>query len=245
MAAAGGRNASAVTGAVAIDLAAEVLHEATDDALVDRSRRPADVEVDDRVGSGHGPLYRCRVAHPLLGILLAAARGRPPAPDGRVEVLPALPGPVDAVVTFTAHGYVVADIDEALVRSQLASDDPGGPSLHGFLAWLAEHLGSRAGQVNVVLAAPGLAGAPPLSLELRDDLARIHRVARAARYRGELRVYSSDGDGAVLVLGRGLAGRQEAAFEVEPARRGRGVGRGLALAARHPAGRLRSCRSHS
>lgn len=116
-------------------------------------------------------------------------------------------------------------------RSWLASDDPGGPSLPGFLAWLAEHLGSRAGQVDVVLAAPGLAGAPPLSLELRDDLARHHRVARAARYRGELRVYSSDG--AVLVLGRGLAGRQEAAFEVEPARRGRGVGRGLALAARH------------
>jgi GNAT superfamily N-acetyltransferase len=39
-------------------------------------------------------------------------------------------------------------------------------------------------------------------------------------------------DGGVLVLGRGLAGRWEAAIEVDPARRGRGLGRALAQAAR-------------
>jgi L-amino acid N-acyltransferase YncA len=36
----------------------------------------------------------------------------------------------------------------------------------------------------------------------------------------------------VLILGRGLAGRLEASFEVEPAQRSRGLGRALALAAR-------------
>jgi GNAT superfamily N-acetyltransferase len=37
----------------------------------------------------------------------------------------------------------------------------------------------------------------------------------------------------VLVLGRGLAGRREVAFEVDPAARDRGLGRLLVAAARH------------
>jgi L-amino acid N-acyltransferase YncA len=37
----------------------------------------------------------------------------------------------------------------------------------------------------------------------------------------------------VLVLGRGLAGRREVSFEVDPARRDRGLGRLLVAAARH------------
>jgi GNAT superfamily N-acetyltransferase len=173
------------------------------------------------------------MAHPLLGVLLEAARGRPPEPDGLVEVLPALPGPVDAVAAFTAHTYVVADIDPELVRSHLRPGDPGGPTLPAFLAWLAAHLGGRAGQVDAVLAALGLEGAPPIELEPRTDLGHHHRVARASRYRSEVRVFASPGRGGVLVLGRGLAGRREAAFEVEPERRGQGLGRALALAARH------------
>jgi GNAT superfamily N-acetyltransferase len=37
----------------------------------------------------------------------------------------------------------------------------------------------------------------------------------------------------VLVLARGLGGRRELAFEVDPARRNRGLGRLLVTAARH------------
>jgi GNAT superfamily N-acetyltransferase len=37
----------------------------------------------------------------------------------------------------------------------------------------------------------------------------------------------------VLVIGRGLAGRWEAAFEVAPEARGQGLGRALAAAALH------------
>jgi len=173
------------------------------------------------------------MAHPLLDVLLDAARGRPPVPDGAVEVLPPLPGPVDAaVVAFTAHSYLVADVDPELARSRLGDGDPGAPTRPAFLTWLAAQLGAMAGQLDAVLAAPGLDGTPPLELELRTDLEHHQRVARANRYRRDLRVFASPGGG-VLVVGRGLAGRWEAAFEVEPERRGRGHGRALALAARH------------
>src|SRR5262249_41899936 len=42
---------------------------------------------------GEGPTaHTVPVAHPLLDVLIDAARGRAPAPDGRVDVLPALAG---------------------------------------------------------------------------------------------------------------------------------------------------------
>ncbi len=173
------------------------------------------------------------MTHPLLKVLLDAARGQPPAPDGTVEVLAPLPGAVDAVVTFTAHSYLAAEVDPELARSRLRPDDPGAATQPAFLTWLAGQLRTRAGQLDAVLAAPGLDGPPPLQLQSRGDLEQHHRVARAGRYRRDLRVFASPGDVGVLVLGRGLAGRWEAAFEVEPKGRGHGLGRGLALAARH------------
>src|SRR6266511_2924799 len=113
------------------------------------------------------------MTHPLLDLLLDAARGRPPAPDGAVEVLPGLPGPVDAVLAFTAHHVSVADVD------------------------------------------------------------RHERVARALHHRAGVAVWSDPEQAGMLLLGRGLAGRRELAFEVEPARRNRGLGRRLVAAARH------------
>jgi GNAT superfamily N-acetyltransferase len=55
------------------------------------------------------------------------------------------------------------------------------------------------------------------------------RVRRAERYRTDVRAYGVAG--AVLVVGRGLAGRWEVSLEVEPAHRGRGLGRALVAAA--------------
>ena len=55
------------------------------------------------------------------------------------------------------------------------------------------------------------------------------RVRRAERYRTDVRVWAAEG--AVLVVGRGLAGRWEVSLEVEPAYRGRGLGRALVAAA--------------
>ena len=62
------------------------------------------------------------------------------------------------------------------------------------------------------------------------------RVRRARRYRDDLAVWA--GDGAVVLMGRGVAGRWEVAVEVDPRRRNQGIGRCAARAARHlvPAG---------
>src|SRR5262249_15440184 len=64
------------------------------------------------------------------------------------------------------------------------------------------------------------------------------RVARADRYRHDVRVYAPVGGGGVLVLGRGVTNRWEIAFEVDDAARRRGLGRALAGGARSllPAG---------
>jgi GNAT superfamily N-acetyltransferase len=173
------------------------------------------------------------VDQPLLRLLEDAARGRPPAADGVVEVWPPPPGRVDAVLAFTAHHVVAATVDPELVAARLPEGDLTAPMSPAFLGWLGERLGSRPGSLDVVLAAGGLGGAPPLELRPGADPARHPRAARALRYRGDLEVWT-DRDGAgVLVLGRGLAGRRELAFEVDPARRNRGLGRLLAAAARH------------
>ena len=178
------------------------------------------------------------MSHPLLKVLLDAAAGRPPAPDGALEVLPPLEGPVDAVVAFTAHSYLVADVDPELARSRLRPGDPGAPTLPAFIAWLATELGARAGHLDAVLAAAALDGPPPLRLEPRADLEDHYRVSGADHHRADLRVFTTPDGAGLLVLGRGLASRWEAGFEVAPERRGRGLGRALATAARHlvPAG---------
>jgi GNAT superfamily N-acetyltransferase len=173
------------------------------------------------------------MTHPLLGVLLDAARGRPPAPDGAVEVLPGLPGPVDAVLAFTAHHLVVADVDPELVAARLPDGDLAAPMSPAFLAWLAGRLGSRPGSVDVVLAAEGLGGDPPLALRRVADRGSHQRVVEALRHRSGLEVWSDPERAGMLLLGRGLAGRRELAFEVEPGRRNRGLGRRLVAAARH------------
>jgi GNAT superfamily N-acetyltransferase len=92
----------------------------------------------------------------------------------------------------------------------------------------------------VVLTAEGVGGDPPLELRPGAGPDRHPRAARAPRYRRDLQVWTDPEDAGVLVLGRGLAGRREVAFEVNPARRGRGLGRQLVTATRHlvPAGEV-------
>jgi GNAT superfamily N-acetyltransferase len=173
------------------------------------------------------------VTERLLRLLEDAARGVPPPADGVVEVWAAPPGPVDAVLAFTAHHVVAAAVEPELVAARLPDGDLSAPMGAPFLGWLGERLGSRPGSLDVVLAAGGLGGTPPLELAPGVDLDRHQRVARALRYRSGLQVWTAEGGAGVLVLGRGLAGRREVAFEVDPARRNRGLGRSLVVAARH------------
>jgi hypothetical protein len=164
----------------------------------------------------------------LLDPLLAAAGGRSPEPDGTVEVLPQL-GPTAGVVAFSAHFYVCADVDPDWVRERLPPGDYSAPHSAPFLVALADRIDAEVGALDVVLARrPG--GSVPLELEEIED--RDHpRVVRALRYRDNVRVWRTpDGAGHVLV-GRGLSGRWETAFEVTPEARCRGLGRRLAAAA--------------
>jgi GNAT superfamily N-acetyltransferase len=170
-------------------------------------------------------------ADDALRVLLAAAgAGRLPPPDGTVRVMPAPQGHLDAVLGFTAHHIVAAAVDETWVRAHLHPDDLAGPMRAHFLAALGDELGAEPGSLDVVLAAIGEGGAVDALQEVLD--ADHPRVERARRWRDEVRVFvTADGAG-VLTLGRGLAGRLEGAFEVEPGRRGAGLGRRLAAAAR-------------
>jgi len=165
----------------------------------------------------------------LYDELTAAAVGRPPEPDGSVRVLPQ-DGPAAAVVAFSAHFVVCAGVDPRWVEETLPPGDYSAPHGARFLVALADRIGSDIGALDVVLARAGGQGDPELALEeieLRDH----PRVVRALRYRDDVRVWrTADGGGHVLI-GRGLAGRWEMAFEVEPSARGAGLGRRLAAAA--------------
>jgi len=57
------------------------------------------------------------------------------------------------------------------------------------------------------------------------------RVIRALAHRAGVRVWTTPDGTGLLVLGRGVCGRWEAALEVAPAARGRGLGTALAAAA--------------
>lgn len=169
------------------------------------------------------------MSHPLAATLHEAARGRFPPADGALEVLPAPPGPSMAVVAFTAHHVVAADVEPEWVRAQLPGDDLGAPMGARFLVALGERIGRQAGSLDVVLAAPGLGGEP----ELVEVAGADHpRVLRAHRYRSGVRVFEAADGAAVVVRGQGFAGRTEVAVEVEPAARGGRLGVKALLEAR-------------
>jgi len=170
------------------------------------------------------------VDHPLRDLLVTASAGRFPPADLAVEVMPPPPGVADAVVAFSGHNVIAAAIDPDEVRARLPDDDPGAPMGAEFLAWLGSQLGSTPGMVDVVLVATG-DGRFGDRLHRRDDAAAHARVQRALAYRSEVAVYSDEADGGLVILGRGLAGRLEVSIEVDPARRGRGLGALLARAA--------------
>jgi GNAT superfamily N-acetyltransferase len=178
---------------------------------------------------GPGPGGR----HPewaLAALLHDVAAGRYPPPDGSVTILPQ-PSERDAgVIAFTAHSVIFVDADPAWIRGLLPPGDLAGPLLPPFLQALGASTGRRVNNTDLICVAAPRSGPPPLTLS--PVLAASHpRVARALRYRDDVRAWETPGG--VVVIGRGVAGRWEVAVEVEPGYRGKGLGRELALAARH------------
>ncbi|MGW7365253.1 GNAT family N-acetyltransferase [Streptomyces sp. NPDC054841] len=166
-------------------------------------------------------------------ILAAAARGQFPPPDGTTTVVPQ-PNPRDAgVLAFTAHSVVFTDEDPQWIRDTLAtvSGDALAATMNpGFLSALMARTGRSMNTIDLLTVADTRPGPPELELRAIEDPAHP-RVARAMKFRDDVRVWAADGG--VLVLGRGVAGRWEAAIEVDLEARGAGLGVRLAVAARH------------
>ena len=177
----------------------------------------------------------------LSDMLARAAAGSPSAPDGGLTVLAQPSGRDAGVLAFTGHSVVFADVAAGWVRDRVPADDLAAPLSPAFLQALGTRLGRQARSTDLLTVAPALPGTPtvprpsavpgPPALRLSRVTDADHpRVLRARRYREELTIWA--GSGAMIVIGRGIADRWEVAIEVEPALRGRGVGRSAAQAAR-------------
>jgi hypothetical protein len=173
----------------------------------------------------------------LKAVLDDVESGRLPPADGTIRVVPQPTPEQAAVVAFTAHILIAADIEPEWAATLLPPGDLSEPLNPPFLGAVCERLKRRVNCVDMVTYASALPGEPPLALQRIDDDSHP-RVRRAHVYRSDVSVWTLPDGAGVLILGRGLAGRWEAAFEVEPAHQGRGLGRLLAQSARHvlPAG---------
>jgi GNAT superfamily N-acetyltransferase len=167
---------------------------------------------------------------PLAGILRDAAAGRFPPANGEVTVLPPSSPRDSGVIGFTAHAVVFSDADPAWVGAHLPDDDPSRPLSPAFLQALCAHTRREAHTIDMLCAASSRPGQPGLALRHELDVGHP-RIARAMRYRDDVRAWRTEGG--VMLIGRGVASRWEVAIEVDPGYRGKGLGRALACAARH------------
>jgi hypothetical protein len=162
--------------------------------------------------------------------LADAARGRFPDFDGAVEVVPSPGPPCDALVAFTGHYVLAADIDADEVASRWPVGELSLPFAPASLQWLGERIGRRPHTLDALLVAIADGRGAPAWLD-RDDLFTHPRVDEAAGFR-EIQEVWTDGCGSLVMVGRGLCGRWEVGYEVEPGSRNEGLGRRLVAAAR-------------
>ena len=167
----------------------------------------------------------------LRAVCEAGARGSFPTPDWQIELLPAPPRILGAVVAFTGRHLIAADVDEAEVRGQLDPQDIAAPFNPVFLAWLGRHLDARVGHIDVTLARMG-GGEEDDWLQRSTDPPDNERVRRAQSQRIEVEFLVPSEGGAVVTLGAGLADRRELSMEIsDEADRNAGLGTRLVRAA--------------
>jgi hypothetical protein len=167
----------------------------------------------------------------ILGTLLTdVASGRFPPADGGVTIVPQPSERDCGVFGFTAHAVIFTDADPDWVRGQLRAGDLAAPVSAAFLQTLAVATNRRAGSLDLLCCAQSLDGPPPVELIAVPE-SNHSRVLRALSYRDEVMTWRADGG--IVLIGRGVAGRLETAIEVDEDRRGQGLGRRLAIAARH------------
>jgi len=160
--------------------------------------------------------------HPLLELLLEAARGRFPPADGGVSVLPPLPRGFEASVGFTAHAVIATALPAQDVLAH-GADGYGGAVSPAFLRWLAGANGVLDTlDLTLVKRAAHVVGrsAPPRRFDLDDH----PRVRHARWQRADVAVHGDERG--LVTLSSGLAGRRELSIEVF-GDGGRGAGRAL------------------
>jgi GNAT superfamily N-acetyltransferase len=178
-------------------------------------------------------LWSAPAPNPLLNLLHAAARGTFPDGDFSTTHLPSPASAADAVLAFFGHHVIASDVSAEFV-SAWTTHNPFALSDVRFLAALANQLDVAPSIYDAVFASPGQ-GFPPDACGLIELHESDHpRVVRAQSYRdpATIRIFTDPSQQSVLVMGRGLAGRLEAAYEVNEAARGAGIGRALIKAAR-------------
>ncbi len=167
--------------------------------------------------------------HELYQDLIA---GVYPPVDGLTQVMPPPSGAAGAVLAFTGHCMVAADVDPAWIERACPPWDLLAATSPTFILALEERLGCMAGPLDLVLCASSEVGATEIAV-IEEDAAFLHaRVRRAHLARSEVRVFRTPDGAGLLTIGRGLAGRWEAGMEVAAPQRNRGLGRALAAASR-------------
>jgi hypothetical protein len=171
-------------------------------------------------------------SHPLSALFTRLAHGVFPPADGATEAMPRAAGAVAAVLSFTGHCLVAADVDPTWVVAACPPWNLSAAYSPAFLMALAERTCGHPQALDVLLGAPAEDKPVELALSPTHDLDAHPRAARCYRMRTDVRVYQTEDGSGLLTLGRGLAERWEAAFEVVEGARNRGLGRRLAAAAR-------------
>lgn len=149
--------------------------------------------------------------HPLLTYFTDAADGRFPTVDGRVTVLPPLPGGLECSVAFTGHAVVATALTGEAVHAR--GPDGFGESLSpDFLRHLAGPTG-WIGVTDATLTARGTGGPPRLAELTGAD--RHPRVRHARWLRTNVQVHGDERG--LVTLADGLAGRRELSIELHRA----------------------------
>jgi hypothetical protein len=175
------------------------------------------------------------VMRTLADILRGVERGVFPAPDLAISVVPGPSEREAAVVAFTGHIVIAADVSPEWVAERVPAGDLAAPTNPPFLTALAELTGRRVSSIDAMLLAPAITD-PAKRAAAIEGLTVLSdhehpRVERALAYRTDVRVYG-DVYGSVVITGHGLVNRLECAIELPDDIRGQGHGRRLARAAR-------------
>ncbi len=134
------------------------------------------------------------------------------------------------MIAFTGRAYVAAAVQDSWVRARNRTDDLSAPLNPPFLGALESRFGRPVNNVDLVLLGHPVAGPPPVDVTILTG-SDHPRVGRAHRYRADVRVYGTPGP--CSSWAGDWRERWEMAVEVDEDRRGVGLGRRLAAAARH------------